>query len=440
MRSTRDKGKMSTVEMQIAARVRSHPEEALTNLHQFIDEGFLDECFGELNKQSASGVDHQSWKDYQKMKQERLPQLLKAFKSGTYKAPPIRRAYIPKEDGTQRPLGIPTIEDKLLQTAVSHVLTPVYEEIFSADSYGFRRGKSAIQALEKLFTEVSFKRKRYIIDADIKNYFGSIDHARLREVLDLKIKDGVIRKMLDKWLKAGILEEGQLSYPTEGTPQGGSVSPVLSNVFLHYVLDEWFIKQIQPLLKGSSFIIRYADDFLLGFTYEEDARRVMKALHSRFEKYSLHLHPDKTKIVNLEQSTEDEGTGTFDFLGFTHYMSKSLKGKRILKRKTSKKKLRGALIRMNEWIRDSRHLYSFEELIIKLNQKLRGYYNYYGITFNSRQLSKYYEKVKRMLFKWINRRGAPSRLSWEKFMRRIDEWSPLEKPRIYHKMHLLAKP
>jgi RNA-directed DNA polymerase len=432
-KGTRDNGRVSTVEMQIAARARNYPDEALTNLHQFIDEALLHECYGILNKQSASGVDHQTWKDYNQERKERIPQLLTAFKSGSYKAPHIRRVYIPKEDGKQRPLGLPTMEDKLLQTAVSKVLTPVYEQLFYDGSYGFRPGKSQHQALEELFKEVSFKRKRYIIDADIKNYFGSINHARLREVLDLKIKDGVIRKMIDKWLKAGILEESQVVYPTEGTPQGGTISPLLSNIFLHYVLDDWFIKQIQPLLKGESFLIRFADDFLLGFTTDEDAKRVMGVLGKRFEKYGINLHPEKTKLITLTDKDKDQGQDTFDFLGFTHYMSKSRKGKPILKRKTSRKKLRAALVRMNKWIKENRHSPFLEGLIADLNRKLRGYYQYYGVTFNSRAIVIYHARVKRMLFKWVNRRGAQEHLSWERFALRINVWSPLEKPKIYHK-------
>ena len=433
MRSTRDKGRVSTVEMQIAARARNYPEEALTNLHQFIDEELLHECYGILNKQSASGVDHQTWKDYDQDRKDRIPQLLTAFKSGSYKAPNIRRVYISKEDGTQRPLGLPTMEDKLLQTAVSKVLTPVYEQLFYDGSYGFRPGKSQHQALEELFKEVSFKRKRYIIDADIKNYFGSINHTRLREVLDLKIKDGVIRKMIDKWLKAGIQEESQVLYPTEGTPQGGTISPLLSNIFLHYVLDDWFIKQIQPLLKRESFLIRYADDFLMGFTNEEDAKRVMEVLGKRFEKYGIILHPEKTKLIKLDGKDVDTDHTTFDFLGFTHYLGKSLKGRQILKRKTSRKKLRGALVRMNKWIKENRHSPFLEGLIADLNRKLRGYYQYYGVTFNSRAIVIYHERVKRMLFKWVNRRGARESLTWEQFALRINVWSPLEKPKIYHK-------
>jgi len=429
-RSTGYDEKVSTVEMQIAARSGKHLDQALTNLNQFIDEEFLLACFKTLNRQSAAGVDGQSWQDYHEQIKGRIPHLLATFRSGTYKAPPIRRTYIPKEDGTQRPLGIPTIEDKLLQTAVSKVLTPVYEGIFHSGSFGFRPGKSQHQALEALFKEVSLKGKRYIIDADIKNYFGTINLVQLRECLDHRIKDGVIRKMLDKWLKAGVREEGQVSYPTMGTPQGGSISPLLSNIFLHYVLDDWFVKDIQPRLAGESFIIRYADDFLLGFTHESDARRVMEVLFKRFEKYGVELHPEKTKLIVLNNQTEDD---TFDFLGFTHYMGKSLKGRPILKRRTSKKKLKGSLKRMTHWIRDNRHAYTFEGLIVELNRKLDGYYEYYGITFNSRALQTYFEAVKRSLFKWINRRGNPLRLNWERYVLRINVWSPLRKPTIRHR-------
>ena len=428
-RSTSYEEKVSTVEMQIAARSGKHLDEALTNLNQFIDEEFLMACFKTLNRQSAAGVDGQGWKDYQEQINERIPHLLSAFRSGTYKAPPIRRTYIPKEDGTQRPLGIPTIEDKLLQTAVSKVLTPVYEGIFHSSSYGFRPGKSQHQALEALFKEVSLKGKRYVIDADIKNYFGTINLMQLRECLDHRIKDGVIRKMLDKWLKAGVREEGQVSYPNMGTPQGGSVSPLLSNIFLHYVLDDWFVKDIQPRLAGESFIIRYADDFLLGFTHERDAHRVMEVLFNRFEKYGVSLHPEKTKLIVLNNNQDEQ---TFDFLGFTHYMGKSRKGHPILKRRTSKKKLKGSLKRMNQWLRENRHAYTFEGLIVEINRKLDGYYEYYGITFNSRSLQKYFEKVKRLLYNWINRRGNQLRLNWERYVLRINVWSPLRKPTIRH--------
>lgn len=437
MRRTRDEGKMLTVEMQIAERSGKYPGEALTNLHQYINDDFLYECFDMLNKQSASGVDGETWEDYDKQRADRIPQLLAAFKSGTYRAPNIRRVYIPKGDGKQRPLGLPTIEDKILQMAVTRILTPIFEAEFYDSSYGFRPGKSQHQALDKLFKEVSFEGKRYIIDADMKNYFGTIDHQWLRTFLDRRIKDGVIRKMIDKWLKAGIFENGQVVYPKEGTPQGGVISPLLSNIYLHYVLEEWFKGQIQPLLKGSSFIIRFADDFLMGFTYEEDAVRVMSVLPKRLAKYGLTLHPEKTHLIKLDNDQE-KGGKTFDFLGFTHYMSESQKGMRVLKRKTSKKKLNMALVKMNQWIRTNRHK-TVRWLMIKLNIKLRGYYEYYGITFNSRQIMVYYHKVKRMLHKWLNRRGGKTSWNWTRYARLVEEYQPLLKPKIYHSS-LLAKP
>jgi RNA-directed DNA polymerase len=424
---------MLTVEMQIAERARKYPNEALTNLHDLIDDLLLESCLAGLNKKGAAGVDDQTWNDYHEQRAERIPQLLTAFRSGNYRAPYIRRVFIPKGDGQLRPLGLPTVEDKLLQSAVTKILTPVYEQIFIPTSYGFRPGKSQHQALAALFSEVSFKGKRYIIDADLQNYFGSIDHQCLREFFDHRIKDGVIRKMIDKWLKAGIMENGQVSYPEEGSPQGASVSPLISNIFLHYVLDEWFTEQIQPMLKGESFIIRFADDYLLGFTSREDAVRVMEVLPKRMAKYGLTLHPEKTRLIDLsEPGQRGEEKQTFDFLGFTHYMGKSRKGKRVLMRKTSSKKQNASLKRMHEWIKLNRHKHSIRVLIAKLNQKLRGHYGYYGITFNARRISSYCQQTKRMLHKWLNRRGGKRIWTWEKITKLTEEWIPLEKPRIYH--------
>ena len=421
---------MLTVEMQIADRARKHPDAALTNLHEFIDEQMLHASFLELNKNAAAGVDGETWRSYDVKREECIPQLLTAFKSGKYHAPHIRRAYISKGDGKSRPLGLPTVEDKVLQKAVTDVLTPVYDQIFHPSSYGYRAGKSPHQGLEELFSEVSFKNKRYIIDADIQNYFGSINHQHLRAFLDRRIKDGVIRKMIDKWLKAGVLENGQITYPTEGTPQGGTISPLLSNVYLHYVLDEWFNEQIKPLLKGDSMLIRFADDFLLGFTNREDAIRVMQVLPRRLGKYGLTLHPEKTRLIALTEGKK-QPDHTFDFLGFTHYMGTSRKGKAILKRKTSSKKMSASLKRMDEWIKENRHI-GVKELIVRLNQKLRGYYGYYGITFNKRKLHSYYEQTKRKLHKWLNRRGGKQRWDWEKFTKLTTEWIPMLKPKIYH--------
>lgn len=429
--------KMSTTELQIAERARKYQGEALTNLHQFINVEFMQDSFQRLNKNSTPGVDGQSWYDVLQDLPERIISLHDCFKSGKYKAPPIRRVYIPKGKTEKRPLGIPTIEDKVLQESVRRVMNPIYEENFKDFSYGFRAGKSQHQALDYMFKEVSSKGIYYIIDADLKNYFGSINHAKLRSFLDRRVKDGVIRKMVDKWLKAGIMEDKQLQNPTEGTPQGGVISPLLSNIYLHYVLDVWFTEEIQPLLKGRSFIVRYADDFVLGFESPADAVRVMDVLPRRFNKFDLELHPEKTKIVNLSSKRGDGGR-SFDFLGFTHYLGKSRKGKVVLKRKTSSKKFTQSLVKTTDWIKKNRHR-KLKELIPELNVKLRGHYNYYGITFNSRGINNYYYQVRRILHKWINRRGGKKIWNWDRYHKLITERLPLLKPKIYHSM-LKAKP
>jgi len=422
---------MSTIDLQIAERARNYPDEPLTNLHGFIDEALLYESLEALNKTGAPGVDGQSWRAYHEDQYGRIPELLEAFKSGHYRAPKIRRTYIPKGNGKWRPLGLPTVEDKVLQSGVSRVLTPVYEQLFYPNSYGFRPGKSQHQALEHLFGAVSFEGMCYVIDADMANYFGSIDHGWLRTFLDHRIKDGIIRRMIDKWLKAGILEAGRVSYPKEGTPQGGIISPLLSNIYLHYVLDEWFIETIQPWLKGRSELIRYADDFLLLFAHRSDAERVMAVLGKRLGQYGLSLNREKTHLVEL-LDRKGPSRGSFDFLGFTHYMGRSRKGHRILKRKTSKKKLKASLQRMNQWIRSHRDL-PIEYLIGQLNRKLQGYYGYYGITFNARALTYYHHQIRQMLYKWLSRRGAHKPMSWEVFEERILHYHPLQPPRIIHR-------
>ncbi len=421
--------------MQIATRSREHRGEALTNLHGYITPGFMAESYLGLNKKGASGVDGQSWADYAENYEQSIGTLHTAFKSGSYRAPHIRRAYIPKGRG-QRPLGLPTVEDKILQSAVNRVLTPVYEQEFYSYSYGFRPGKSAHQALEALYKEVSYEGKRYIIDADLRNYFGSINHQQLRGFLDRRIKDGVIRRQIDKWLKAGILEDGQVHYPKEGTPQGGIISPLLGNIYLHYVLDEWFSEQVQGRLRGRSSLIRYADDFVMCFSDQADAERVLAVLPKRLGKYGLSLHEDKTRLIDL--GSGKRGARSFDFLGFTHYLGRSRRGNAILKRKTSSRKLTESLHKVSQWIRQHRHR-PIGQIVAELNRKLRGYYNYYGITFNSRGIVRYFEGVKRLLFKWINRRGGKRTWNWTRYNQLIKEWQPLLRPKVYHR-YPLAKP
>ena len=428
---------MSTVELQIAERARKYKGEALHSLYPFIDVTMLQESYKKLNKQSAKGVDGKTWQQYGLELPERQDSLLEEFRTGRYKAPAIRRVYIPKDKHSRRPLGIPTIEDKVMQESVRKVLNPIYEEDFKPFSYGFRSGRSPHQAIEYLFKEVSFGKMHYIIDADIKNYFGKINHGMLRDFLDKRVKDGVIRRMIDKWLKAGILESGNISYPDEGTPQGSVISPLLSNVYLHYVLDEWFSEQIQPLLKGKSFIVRYADDFVLGFTDKSDADRVMAVLPKRFAKYGLTLHAEKTKLIDLNSKRNGNGR-SFDFLGFTHFLSKSLKGSLVLKRKTSSKRLTRAVMNVSNYIQKNRHM-KLSDLIAVLNVKLRGHYNYYGVTFNSWSLERFYKMVRFLMFKWLNRRGGKVKMSWKSFAVHVDKWTPLLQPVIVHSYRSLKR-
>jgi len=422
--------KMSTVELQIAERARKFKGEALYNLHHFIDADMLQESYEQLNKRSAWGIDGKTWEEYGKGFEERRGSLLAEFKSGVYRAPAIRRVYIPKDKFGQRPLGIPTIEDKVLQASVRKVIEPIYEEDFKSFSYGFRPGRSQHQAIEYMFRQVSFEGKRYIIEADLKNCFGSIDHGILRSFLDKRVKDGVVRRMIDKWLSAGVMESGNVSYPEGGTPQGGIISPLLSNVYLHYVLDGWFEEQIQPKLKGKSFMVRWADDFIMGFRDKKDAERVLEVLPKRFARYNLELHPGKTKMIDLNSHRGESGR-SFEFLGFTHYLGESRKGKEVLKRKTSPRRLSRAIGEISRYVKLNRHM-KLGDLLAEINSKLRGHYSYYGITFNYDGIHRFYEQVKRNLYKWLNRRGGKRILVWDEFCVVIYHQYPLIKPLIYH--------
>ncbi|MGC9342434.1 MAG: group II intron reverse transcriptase/maturase [Bacteroidales bacterium] len=428
---------MSTVELQIAERARKFKVDALHSLYPFIDAQMLQKSYEKLNKRSASGIDGKRWQQYGEEFPDRRKHLLEEFKSGRYRAPALRRVYIPKGKQGHRPIDIATIEDKVLQASVRRVIEPIYEEDFKDFSYGFRPGRSQHQAIEFMFQQVSFQGMHHIIDADIKNYFGSINHGILREFLDRRVRDGVIRRTIDKWLKAGVMESGNIEYPEQGTKQGAVISPLLSNIYLHYVLDEWFSEQIQPLLRGRSFIVRWADDFILGFSDKTDAERVMKVLPKRFAKYELTLHPDKTRLIDLNNQRGRSGR-SFDFLGFTHYLGKSQKGYKVLKRKTSSKSMTKAVVKLNEFIKKNRHM-NLQELISAINVKLRGHYSYYGYTFNFNGIFQFYRTCQRILFKWLNRRGGDPKWKWDRFSLLIYSWNPLLKPFIQHSYESLQR-
>ena len=386
---------VSSKQARIAELARQMPGKAITSLSHHIDQEWMFEAFRRTRKDGATGMDGQTAEDYQKDLEGNLGTLLDRAKSGDhYKAPPVRRVYIPKGDGSLRPLGIPTFEDKVLQRAVVMALVPLYEQDFLDCSYGFRPKRSAHQALQVIWERLMKVGGGWVLDVDIRQYFNCLVHAHLRDILAKRMQDGVIKRLVGKWLKAGVWEDGVLTHPDAGTPQGGVVSPVLSNIYLHEVLDSWFETIVKPLLKGAGFLVRFADDFVMGFERREDAQRVMDVLPKRFGKYGLTLHPDKTRMLDFRtpgfrrKPGEAEGPSTFDFLGFTHYWGKSLKGNWVIKRKTSGKRLTRAIHKIKDWCRENRHQ-PIREQGKTLSQKMRGHFNYYGITGNSKCVSRF---------------------------------------------------
>jgi RNA-directed DNA polymerase len=431
---------VSTKQQRIAQLAGQMSGKALTSLSHHIDGAWLLEAWRRTRQDGAVGVDGQSAEQYAENLHGNLADLLDRAKSGRYKAPPVKRIHIPKGDGkSTRPIGIPTLEDKVLQRAIVMALEPVYEADFKSCSYGFRPGKSAHDALEALWKQsMGAWRERpvqWVLDVDIKSYFDTLDHKHLRQMLDKRIRDGVIRRLIDKWLKAGVMEQGKLSYQEEGTPQGGVISPLLSNIYLHEVLDTWFESEVQPRMKGRAFLVRYADDFVIGFEHEEDARKVMKVLPKRFERYGLQLHPEKTRLVEFkaprdrtrrpeEDNNDDQKRPptqgsekrpkSFDFLGINHHWGHTRKGKPIVKRSTASHRMTRALKKLRDWMRHHRHEPVKEQWRI-LMSKMRGHAAYYGITGNSQAINSFSHQAQNEWYKWLNRRGGQKPLTWEKY-------------------------
>ena len=448
---------VSTRQQRIAEIAQRKRGEPLTLLHHYIDEDWLRAAYFRLRKESAPGVDGQTVLEYGKNLDSNVKSLLKRAKTGTYKAPAVRGTRIPKPGKKKefRPLGIPTTEDKVLQKAVLMVLEPIYELEFYGFSYGFRKGKSQHQALDYLWHEIMYKRVQWIIDLDIRKFFDTVKHEILRQLLHKRVRDGVITRLIGKWLKAGVLEDGSIRYSDEGTPQGGIISPMLSNIYLHEALDKWFVEVAQPRLRGRSLIVRFADDVILGFENKTEAEKVLTALNRRFERYGLELHPEKTRLLyfgkpgkssgsrsdnendkdnDTDGNMKGPGQRSFDFLGFTHYWGKSLKGKWVVKRKTASRKLREKLKKMNEWCKEYRH-YPIEYQYEKLCQKLKGHYAYYGITGNMRGMQRYLDKVKRIWKKWLCRRSWKNRLNWEEFNVFLTQQCPLPAAKVVHSIY-----
>jgi RNA-directed DNA polymerase len=431
---------VSTKLHRIATMAKEVSGRVLTTLAHHIDGPFLHEAYRRTRKDGAVGVDGQTAADYAEHLEENLTTLLERFKSGTYHAPPVRRAYIPKVGSpTGRPIGVPTFEDKVLQRAVAMVMEAVYEQDFLDCSYGFRPKRSPHQALDAIWhTLMDMRESCWVIKIDIQQCFDTVDHPHLRSFLDHRIRDGVVRRTIDKWLKAGVLEEGRIMHPEAGTPQGSGISPLLMNVFMHHVLDLWVEHVVKPHCEGRVALYRFADDALIVCASERDALRIRAALPKRCAKYGLKLHPDKTRVLRFTRPLYPQEAQrlqqpevkpeTFEFLGFTHYWGRSQKGAWVVQRKTAAARFTRSLKRIAEWCRTHRH-YPVAWQHEQLGPKVRGHFTYYAITGNLRTVQTFRLAVARVWRKWLNRRSQRRGMTWERFARACQRY-PLPAVRV----------
>jgi RNA-directed DNA polymerase len=427
---------VTTKLQRLAEQAKRNPKRVFTNLAHLIDVDFLHEAYRRTRKSSAAGIDGVTAQLYAEHLDENLHDLHDRLRHGRYQAAPVVRVWIEKEDGGRRPIGKPAFEDKIVQRAVAMLLEAIYEQDFSDSSYGFRPGRSPHDALREVRTRCMTKGIGWIVDADVSGYFDSIDRTRLREVLRQRVNDGGIMRLIGKWLRAGVMEEGVLYHPETGVVQGGVISPVLSNIFLHHILDEWFEREVQPRLKGRSFLTRFADDFVIGCELEADARRIMAVLPKRFARFGLRIHPQKTVMIAfrkpMTRKGSGDGNGTFDFLGLTHFWTTSRRGYWVIKRRTARKRLRRTKKSLWRWCRANRHV-PLKDQYRMLCQKLRGHFQYYGIRGNYRLLDEVRQHAEEAWRYWLSRRSHKGTISWEKFQK-LKEVFVLPRPKIVHKL------
>lgn len=426
---------VSTRRRRIELVAQRHPNEPLTALHHHMDLNWMHEAYRRVRKDAAPGIDGQTVAEYGENLTENLRSLLARAKSGRYQAPPVKRAYVPKNDKEDRPIGLPTVEDKILQRAVTMVLEPIYELDFQPFSFGFRPGRSPHQALGYLRAQCHAQETEWILEVDLRKFFDTVDHRQMQELLRHRVQDGVITRLVGKWLKAGVWEKGTVSYPEAGTPQGGVASPLLSNIYLHEVLDKWFVEAVQPACRGRTFMVRFADDFVMGFERLEDAEKVRRVIDKRFTRFGLKINADKTRLVRFKRPPNDGDdssgqAGTFDFLGFTLHWGKSRRGYQVVMLRTARKRFTRVLQAFKDWGRENRHL-PLKEQQCQLNEKLRGHDAYYGVAFNYRMLQRLRWEVHRLWRRWLARCNRTGARNWDQFhaLRRV---FPLLPPRIVH--------
>ena len=428
--------KMGTKLDRIEELSANTPKMVFTSLYHLINEDLLRECQKEMDGKKATGVDSVTKAMYEANLDENLKNLVDRLKRKNYKPQPSLRVYIPKVNGKLRPLGMAAYEDKLMQSALGRVLMAVYEPKFLNSMYGFRPNRGCHDALKDLAIQIERRKTSYIVDADIKSFFNNIDHERVYELIKFRLADPNILWLIKKTLTAGVVEDGKWQPTDKGTEQGNLASPVIANIYMHYALALWYEVKFKKSCRGESGLVIYADDFVATFQYKEDAKRFLEAVKERFAQFGLELEPTKTRLVEFGRFAEEnrkkrgeDKPETFDFLGFTHYCSKSQKGWYRVKRKTAQKKYRMKLKEMNLWIKQNRHL-RLKELTDSLNVKLRGHYQYYGITDNTVSIANFANETQRLLFKWLNRRSQRKSYTWEGFTELLKIF-PLARPRIH---------
>ncbi|WP_300303941.1 group II intron reverse transcriptase/maturase [Anaerosolibacter sp.] len=421
--------------MAEVAKIR--PKERFTSLVHLINGEMIRECHEEMKRKKAPGADNITKGEYELRLDDNVNDLINRMKRQAYKPQPVKRVYIPKAGSEKkRPLGIPAYEDKLVQASLAKILNAIYEQDFLECSFGFRPNRSCHDALKVLDKILDKREIRYIVDADIKGFFDHIDQKWLMKFIEHRIADTNILRIIARFLKAGIIEAG-IAYDTpEGTPQGGVISPILGNIYLHYVIDLWFEKKIRKNCRGKAYMVRYADDSVYCFEYEEDAKEFYWQMITRLKTFNLEVAEEKTKIISIKKDRDDDsdgegglGVNSFDFLGFTHYEGRSKSGVRRIMRKTSKKKYKASLLRCKEWIKTNRHM-ATNDFMKKLKIKVLGHCRYYGITDNNSSVSNFIDEVKRLIYKWLNRRSQCKSFSWDKFNLFLKRY-PLPRAKTY---------
>lgn len=426
---------------QIARRAKQDKQLKFTSLIHHVNEANLAECYQKLKRNKACGIDGETVEAYGQNLEGKLNQLVESMKSRQYRPKPVKRVYIPKAGKNEkRGLGIPSVEDKLVQIMLKEILEQIYEAEFLDVSYGFRPNLSCHDAVKALDKVVMTKPINYIVEVDIKGFFDNVSHYWLQRCLEEKITDKNLIWLVRKFLKAGVVEDGKQFATDLGTPQGGVISPLLANIYLHYVLDLWFKKKIEPQAKGHMELIRYCDDFVVCCESEKDAKNFLEVLHTRLGQFGLEVSEEKTKVLNFgrqvwkQSQRSKEKVETFNFLGFTHYCGKSRKGYFVMGHRTSKENFRRKLKETKEWLKKIRNQLRLKEWWPVLKSKLTGHYNYFGISGNCRCLQQFYAQVFFTVFKWINRRSQKKSMNFDQYLNYL-QWNPLPTPRICYAMY-----